>query len=119
MTTAPTPTSNSYIETLGQMRHGTLLDDLANAQALLLHAVRETGKPGKLIVELIVAPEKGQTGAVRVSDKVTLKAPEADVADTLAFITAEGDRLTRRDPRQAELPTGPTAVAREEQEQTG
>ena len=108
------PYGNTYVDALALQRRGTLLADLENDLAVLLAAVQTTGKAGTLTLELKITPQKGDLGAVVISDKLTLKEPKADTPETLAYIDEKG-QLTRRDPRQAALPENMTAVNPAEQ----
>lgn len=85
-----------------EQRNGALHSDLSHALAELVQAASETGKSGTLTLAIKVAANSdGQT--VTISDKVTLKLPEADRGAAI-FFTDEHGNVSRTNPRQQELP---------------
>ena len=90
-----------FAEVLGQCRDGTFHEDGADELAELVAAVVQNGKPGTLQIALKVHP--GPEGTVFMSVKINGKRPKAQTASTIFYITDDGS-LSRRDPRQPELP---------------
>ncbi|NDV11649.1 hypothetical protein [Crenobacter caeni] len=97
-------------DVLRDVRHGELIEDATTAMAELVKLVDETGKPGKLTIELTVKPASKGTGTMVVSDKMTIKKPELPRGETIMFGTPEGS-LQLSDPRQKtiEFKTVPNA----------
>ena len=96
--------NNSYVITLSSIRNGDLINELSLKMAELVGVVRETGKPGSILVELKARPGmlRGNSNAVIIQDKTTLKLPEAEKVESLFFAT-ESNTLQRTDPNQPEL----------------
>jgi hypothetical protein len=93
-----------FLETLRELRAGQTLDELADELQCLVAAVRATGKPGELTLKLKVKPPKKSTSEyLTIEDSVTTKTPRLEREDTLFFTTADNN-LTRRNPRQPDLP---------------
>lgn len=91
------------LDTLGVLRRGRFVEDLAAELGSVVTAVRATGKAGKLTVELTVRPAgKGDDVTLTVADRIVSKMPGAEVGETILYATADGG-LTRRDPRQGEI----------------
>lgn len=93
----------NVLETLGVLRRGRFVEDLAAELGSVVTAVRATGKAGKLTVELTVKPAgKGDDVTLTVADKIVSRMPSPDIGETILYATADG-ALTRRDPRQGEI----------------
>lgn len=90
------------LDTLRDLRDGRFLDDLSNEMNELVRQVRTTDKPGKLNIEIDIKPNNGDASSVTVSDTIKVAPPKLKRA-TLFFTTTESN-LSRRDPRQPELP---------------
>lgn len=101
---APVVFGHPFIDFVGTLRRGTLLDDAAEALQEVTQAVQETGKPGTVTIQFQVRPaSKHDATMLVIRDKVSAKTPEPDRAETVFFATDDG-QLSRRDPRQPELP---------------
>lgn len=84
--------------------HGNTHDDLSVALQELVVAVAKHGKSGTLMLKLTVKPAaKGMEHVLSVMDQITVKAPAGERAERI-FYSDEHGNLTRRDPRQPELP---------------
>lgn len=95
--------SQSFIDTVRELRGGESLQDLADELQGLVAQVRVTGRPGKLAYTLTVKPaSKGNVDTLLLEDAITVKAPKLDRAATVMFATAN-NFLSRSDPRQPEL----------------
>lgn len=89
----------SFLALLGMLQKGQLAEDGNEALQVLQNAIRETGKPGSLIVELTIKPIPGD--AVQIYSIIKIKQPRPDASPTVFFLTEHG--LSRRHPDQAEL----------------
>ena len=89
-----------FTDTLNQMRFGTLSDDLTKALHDLTQKCNDTGRAGKLTLELQLKPGKG--GQIEVFDDIRVKLPKEERGSTIMFSTPEGN-LTREDPRQLQI----------------
>jgi hypothetical protein len=99
---APAP-ARPILETLGQIRRGSMLDECAEKLQEVVAHVARYGKPAKLTISLTVKPaSKGATRTVVVEDSVEAKLPKVDVEPTVFFPTVDG-HLSRTDPSQMEL----------------
>lgn len=92
----------AFVETLKDIRDGELLAELPSKVAALVEAVRGTGKKGKLTITLSLAQAKG--GMLVLEDDVKLVLPEPEKDTTTVFFATDDNSLTRRDPRQPNLP---------------
>lgn len=102
-TTEPVDQDNSIVVLLQNQRAGVCMDELSRQLAELTKTVRNSGRKGKLVLELTVNPlQKGGGRAVTVTDKITLKLPTEEPEVSVFFVGDEGE-LTRNDPRQREL----------------
>lgn len=82
-------------------RRGGLNDDLTLALQDVVQAVRAVDKPGKLILELSIAPS-GSGRKVMVTPTIKTKVPEADPESSIFFVDDAG-RLHKDDPFQGKL----------------
>ena len=95
--------SQSFLDTVRELRQGQTLQDLADELQALVAATRLAGRPGKLVFTLTVKPaSKGNVDTLLLEDAITIKAPKLDRAATVMFATAN-NFLQRSDPRQPEL----------------
>ncbi|RZI33104.1 hypothetical protein [Pseudomonas orientalis] len=90
-----------FMDTLRDIEAGGLLDELTEAQHSLIDAIRMTGKGGDLTIKLTYKPDGG--GQMTVKADVRTKEPVLARGTSLFFLTPEGN-ITRRDPRQQEIP---------------
>lgn len=97
------PYGNKFVDLLGTLRRGTLLEDAAAQLQDLLDAIQETGDSGTLTLAIEIKPQKHDAGVLVITDKITSKVPRVGVAPTIAYLTPAGE-ITRRDPRQPALP---------------
>ena len=93
--------SRPFIDTLRDIEAGGLLDELSEAQHSLIDAIRLTGKGGELTIKLTYKPDGN--GQMTIKADVKAKEPALSRGTSLFFLTPEGN-LTRRDPRQQDLP---------------
>lgn len=85
-----------------EINKGRSHKELTAAVAELVAAVQETNRPGSITYRLTVKPLKGDDGAITIEDELTKKPPKGERGSSIFFI-AEGNSLTRRDPRQTDL----------------
>lgn len=102
---------HALIDLLGNLRRGEFLADADDQLREVVQAVEETGRKGELTIRLTFNPSKSQ-GMVTVADAITGKLPKPEVGETLMFFTEDG--LSRRDPRQPELPFAVSPPAADE-----
>ena len=93
-----------YKRQLRDIEAGGLLDELSEAQFGLIDAIRLSGKGGKLVIELTYKPDG--RGQMNIKADVKVKEPTLSRGTSLFFLTPEGN-LTRRNPRQQDLPLRP------------
>lgn len=91
------------VDTLRDLRQGAVLDEASEELHRIVQAVRDTGKAGKLTITLTVKPFDKNADILNIEDKVVAVVPAPVKGGTVMFATAEGN-LSRRDPRQGELP---------------
>lgn len=95
--------NNLYTRTLCDIRNGDCLNEASNELGRLIQAVRETGRSGKLTIEMRIEPAgRGDVSRVFIEDTITAKIPKPQKARALFFTTEEGG-LQRKDPNQTEM----------------
>jgi hypothetical protein len=80
--------------TLAEIRGGLLNEELSEAIVDCTAAVRETGRKGKVTLEIVIEPFDGEAGEIErvtVRDKVTLKKPEKKKRDSVFFIDSNNN----------------------------
>jgi hypothetical protein len=102
MTGESPPQFKPFTVWLQEQRGGGLHGELSEKLAELSRAVLDNEKAGTLTLTIKVSPSK-MDGAVQVEDKIAVKTPEGDRGAAIFFPDALGN-LSRRDPRQPELP---------------
>lgn len=96
-------------DVIAQLRMGETLDEASEKFNELVQAVDATGKPGTFTMKITIKPST--SGALEITDDITIKKPEGTKGSSLFFATPEGN-LSRNDPRQSEIP-GLKAVTEE------
>lgn len=86
---------------LREVEDGEFVDDITRKVYEIIHAVRETRKPGKLSISLTFTPSG--RGLVAIDGDFTEKLPKHARPSTTFFVTPEGT-LLRDDPNQPRLP---------------
>lgn len=99
---AERPQIRPFAAWLQEQRNGLLHSELSDKLAELVETIQEHEKSGTLTLTISIRPSKVY-GAVEIEDTVKVKAPEADRDAGLFFADSHGN-LSRRDPRQPELP---------------
>jgi hypothetical protein len=107
----PQPQRKPFAAWLHEHRGGALHSELGEKLAELSVACLDNEKGGTLTVTIKVKPAKVD-GALIFEDEVKVKVPEPDRGGAIWFPDSNGN-LSRRDPRQPELP-GVRVVGNEE-----
>jgi hypothetical protein len=94
---------NPFASWVQEQRGGLLHSELSEKLAEVVAVVNDLGKPGTLQLTIAISPASGVKGAVVISEKVVAKPPEPDRDASLFYADQQGN-LSRRDPRQPELP---------------
>ncbi|WP_040440443.1 hypothetical protein [Algicola sagamiensis] len=85
---------------LTYLNKGCINDEATEAYAEVVQAVRETGKKGKLLLQLDFAMfSKSDEDAMKVAATLKKTVPEHDRGETILFSTYDGD-LLQNDPSQ-------------------
>lgn len=95
--------TKSFFDTVRDLRRGEFLNECADKLQEVVAGVEDTGKAGKLVIEITIKPASKGQGAVMVADKITVKLPQLPAGETIMFVTPENN-LMANDPRQADLP---------------
>lgn len=93
-------TVRPFSDTLRDLRYGETLDELSEALNALVAQCMASGKPGELRLTLKLKPST--SGAMEITDVVTLTPPKPTRGSSLFFATPENN-LTRNNPRQTDL----------------
>jgi len=88
-------------DTLRHIGGGVFIDTASDKLSELVNAVDETGKAGKLLLEVNVK-KASRGGAMHITGKVTMKKPPEEPMEALLFATPEGN-LVADDPHQQKL----------------
>lgn len=91
-----------FTDILRQIRRGAPVEEATQALADVVRAVDETGKPGKITLELVIKPAKHGGPEKVIACAVKATKPRASIAEAIFFSTDDGD-LLRTDPRQEEM----------------
>ncbi|MEN8282585.1 hypothetical protein [Acinetobacter gerneri] len=90
----------SFSQTLGNLRHGTVLDEVDEMLTEALQATAETGKMSTITVKLTIKPNG--SGVYKILDDVKSTLPKFDKEPTVLFTDGQ-KQLVREDPRQQKL----------------
>lgn len=91
-----------FTDVLRDMRRGWVVEEASQRLAEVVIAVQETGKAGKIALELTVKPQSRGDNAVILSAKVAMKKPQADMPEAVFFADSDGS-LLRDDPTQMRM----------------
>lgn len=121
MTDTPDQHVRPFVDWLREQSGGRTHDELTDALAELVIAVKDTGKKGSLTLTITVAPfDKATTNTLTVTDQVKVTLPQHDRRKSIFFGDDAGN-LTRENPLQPtfeglrEVPAAPTPSDRKEQ----
>lgn len=99
------PDPQPFSQWLFAQRNGATHSELTDGLAELAAAVMETGKGGKLVLEISIGPASKSGGhQMLVSDRVVVKAPQPKRTESFFFFDERNGSLTRNDPLQPSLP---------------
>lgn len=95
------PVIRRFDETLRELDRGRVHTELSERLHDLIAAAQDTGKGGKITFTLTVTPD-GKTNMLRFATQVAAKMPQAQRAESLFFVDADGNP-TKNDPHQLAL----------------
>ncbi|ROH87966.1 hypothetical protein ED236_00285 [Pseudomethylobacillus aquaticus] len=98
----PSHNARPFFDTIRDLRRGSFIDECADELQRVVAAVEETGKAGKLVIEIAVSPASKGQGAVKVADKIVAKLPALPAGETIMFVTTDNN-LVANMPGQGEL----------------
>lgn len=101
---------NSFNQTIHEIDHGNLSDDLADKLAELIGKVKERGKAGSITLTLKIKPLNSDVESVSVVGSVKVSEP-AKAERASIFFTTDDNTLVRDNPRQAEMKLEPVPKA--------
>lgn len=102
MNNVPSHNARPFFDVFRELRRGGAIDEATDELQRVVAAVEETGKAGKLVIEISVTPASKGQGAVKVADKITAKLPALPAGETIMFVTKDNN-LVANDPRQTTL----------------
>lgn len=111
ITEAEGRTIRPFTDFLQEHRHGELHGEVSAALNDLVQAVTGIGKSGSLTLTITIEPAGTNHEQVLVKDDVVVKQPKPARESAICFVDDEGN-LSRRDPRQPELPGLRTVASR-------
>ena len=92
---------NGIVPVLKAIDRQNFLVDLQNSLDQVVVATQETGKSGKLSIEIEVAPN-AKTGAVEVSGDIKVKIPQPNRKAAIFYVTQD-NKLVRYQPQQQDM----------------
>lgn len=106
MTTNPDTPDESEVDIkftdfLEELDKGRVSQELGDKLLAVIEAVRKTHKAGSVTLQIKAGWDK-KADMLRVGTAVSSKAPQLDRAESLFFVTKDG-QPTRKDPSQLEL----------------
>lgn len=90
----------SFAQTLENLRHGTVVDEVDDLLTEALQATADTGKMSKVTITLTIKPNGN--GIYKITDDIKSTLPKFDKEPTVLF-TDSDQQLVREDPRQQKL----------------
>jgi hypothetical protein len=93
---------STFTDWLAEFGHGALDDELAAALSEVSEQVQLQGKKGTITLKLTVSQHKA--GALVVDADVDAKPPKGPGRSAIFFFDPESGELSRRDPRQPQIP---------------
>lgn len=90
----------SFAQTLENLRHGTVVDEVDDLLTEALQATADTGKMSKVTITLTIKPNGN--GIYKITDDIKSTLPKFDKEPTVLFTDGE-QQLVREDPRQQKL----------------
>lgn len=90
----------SFAQTLENLRHGTVAEEIDALLTEALQATADTGKQSKVTISLTIKPNGN--GVYKIMDDVKSTLPKFDKEPTVLFTDGK-QQLVREDPRQQKL----------------
>lgn len=90
----------SFTQTLENLRHGTVAEEIDELLTEALQATADTGKQSKVTISLTIKPNGN--GVYKIMDDVKSILPKFDKEPTVLFTDGK-QQLVREDPRQQKL----------------
>lgn len=90
----------SFAQTLENLRHGTVAEEIDELLTEALQATADTGKQSKVTISLTIKPNGN--GIYKIMDDVKSILPKFDKEPTVLFTDGK-QQLVREDPRQQKL----------------
>lgn len=97
--------NRTFMAVLGDVRSGAAVAEMSEALADIVQRAIESGKQGSISLTLTVQPHGAGQNGFFIQDTMKVALPKMPKDKTVMFADAEGN-LTRRDPRQPDLPMG-------------
>lgn len=95
-----------FLSTLAELKNGRVIHQANDTMQRLLSAVQKHGGKGKLGLELTLSPridsDSGRVIEVDIAYSIKVAEPQPNHGTTMFYVDKEG-KLTRQDPRQAEM----------------
>jgi hypothetical protein len=113
MQNTPSHNARPFFDVFRELRRGNALDEATDELQRVVAAVEETGKAGKLVIEIAVSPASKGQGAVKVADKIKAVLPSLPAGETIMFVTTDNN-LVANDPRQQTLELKSVSVKTDE-----
>lgn len=95
------PINEGFVGLLDNVDKGAFRDEVDAALKSLVAAIQDTGKGGKLMIEVSLSPNKN-TGVIEVTPTVKAKEPAQRKFASMFFVTPENG-LSRYDSRQRDM----------------
>lgn len=100
---ATEPVSNSFAFIAANHCDGQLNQEMSDAVRDVVQAVRQTGKSGKIVLEMDIQPaSKGAGNAIVIKHQVTPKKPKFE-KDATIFFADDQHNLYRENPMQKQF----------------
>jgi hypothetical protein len=93
------PEGRPLQHSLINIRKGDLMNEAGQELANLLFACMHSGKKGRLVIELEVAPAERGSAQMTINDKLKVFMPEKDKGQSFLFAGEDGT-LSREDPEK-------------------
>lgn len=95
-----------FLSTLAELKNGRVINQANETMQRLVSAVQRHGGKGKLGLELQLSPridsDSGKVVEIDITYAIKVAEPQPNHGTTMFYVDREG-KLTRQDPRQAEM----------------
>jgi len=96
------PQIRPFAELLTTLDHGAAHAEASRVLHDVVTAVRDTGKPGSVTIQISLKPLKGSTDQLVIAAQVGSKLPKSEPSAAVFFLDDDGN-LSRHDPRQLQI----------------